>query len=237
MIRRGWIIGLASSGLVVGLLVWLPASIVRWVLPSSMACESLSGSVWHGRCVGLSVRGSRSGVLTWSIRGVTIDRPGVDVTVQWSKEESVVAGALQLAASGLTTLVLDRGSIDMATLRSALPADILMGPLASVAGRLYTSGLTLEFDGPRIRSLQGDVILRDAILLKSGAPIGPFVARFEGKRGSLSDLGGPLRLSATVLIDPPGAFKAQTRMQTRTSSVLPGVAPGVPIEAEIEGRF
>lgn len=237
MIRRGWIIGLATAGLLVGILVWLPASVIRWALPSSSTCETLTGTLWHGRCVGLSLRGSRSGALAWSMRGVTIVRPGVDVTLRWSKEQSVVEGVLRLSARGPSSLSLDRGSIEMETLRNSLPADMLLGPLAGVAGQLHTAGLILELERGQLASIRGELILRNATLLKNGSAIGPFTARFEGQQGSVNDLGGPLGLSATLSIDPPGAFKAKTRIETRRADVLPGIRPGTPIEADIEGRF
>ena len=48
------------------LVLYLPASWFSAVLPASVKCSELGGSIWNGECLGLELQGSRLGDATWN---------------------------------------------------------------------------------------------------------------------------------------------------------------------------
>lgn len=237
MIRRRALLALLALGLLVGTLVWMPAAVVTPLLPQSTECGALRGTVWNGDCVDLRVRGSRSGSLSWEMRFSLMNPAGLMVQLRWVKDTSLAQGKLRNWLLGSATLDLEEVSIDLESLRNALPADVLLGPLAGTSGRVESSGLRLEFEPGRLKAVHGEARFSQMTLLKTGARIGPFLARFDGKSGALRDLGGPLGLTASIVLDDTGALKAKVRLDPRVEGVFPGLAAGRPLEADVEGRF
>lgn len=237
MIRRRSFFALLIVGILIGAIVWLPAAWVSPLLPSIVACKALSGTVWRGRCSDLQIRGSRSGDLSWQA-GLSLANPmAPHLRMRWIKDQSMAAGTLNLPWFVASSLDLDSLSVDLQTLRNALPADVRLGSLAGLAGRLEASNLQIALDQGTLTSLQGEATLSRAVWLQTGSAIGPFEASFQGRNGVLRDRGGPLALSATVLLDTPGSFKAKVRVEARVSGAFPGLLPGTPVEAEVDGRF
>lgn len=237
MIRRRSLFALLAFGILIGATFWLPAALMSPLLPSAVACKTLSGTVWRGRCSDLQIRGSRSGDLSWQV-GFALEKPTAPrLRMRWTKDHSVATATLYLAWFEASSLDLHSLAVDLQTLRNALPADVSLGPLAGLAGRLEASNLQIELDRGRLSGLKGEATLSRAVWLQTGSAIGPFEGRFEGRNGTLRDRGGPLALYATVVLDVPGSFKAKVRAETRVSGVLPGFLSGTPVEAEVEGRF
>lgn len=227
---------LLALGVFVGAILWLPASVLAAFFPKSMTCADLTGTVWRGQCSELSVRGSRSGSMIWQIHATTNRPAGLRVELLWQKSASIAHGTLTSPLSRAPSLRFGESVIDLQTLRNALPANLALGALAGVSGTLDTSNLLFEFQSGTLARLTGELVLRDARLLKSGAAIGPFLGQFSGAEGMIRDLGGALGLSATVNISA-GTFRAKLRLEPRTANVLPGFGAGAPIEADVEGRF
>lgn len=237
MIRRRLLMALLTLGLVFGSLLWLPARIIEPLLPPSAECGVLKGTVWRGQCDDLRIRGSRSGSIAWAL-GLSIQRPlTFPVRLRWTKDSSVAEGTLQAALFEPTSLELESVSIELESLRNALPADVFLGSLAGVDGQIDASGLRLQFDTGRLSALHGEATLTRATLLKSGAHFGPIFGRFDGRSGTVRDRGGPLEFNASVVLVAPGAFTAQVRVLPRVAGVLPGLPAGIPIEADVEGRL
>lgn len=237
MIRRRSLFALLVFGILIGATFWLPAALMASLLPSDVTCKALSGTLWRGRCSDLQIRGSRSGDLSWQV-GLSLANPmAPHLRMRWTKDQSMAAGTLNLPWLVASSLDLHSLSVDLQTLRNALPADVRLGPLAGLAGRLDASNLQIALDQGRVTSLQGEATLSQAVWLQTGSAIGPFEANFQGRNGVLRDRGGPLALSATVLLDAPGSFKAKVRAEARVSGVFPGLLPGTPVEAEVDGRF
>lgn len=237
MSRRRWLLSLFAAGALIGAMTWLPARIVSPLLPQSMTCASFSGTVWRGSCEGFSIRNSRSGSLSWAL-GWSIDHPaGIALRWRWIKDQSAARGVWSGIGRRSASLRLDHLSIDLQTLRNALPSDVLLGPIAALSGHVEGSALYVEFDAGRISALRGALAVTRAVWLQTGAAIGPFTAQFDGRDGVLRDVGGPLDARATLVIDEPGRFKAKVRLETRASNVVPSLVRGFPLEAEIEGQF
>lgn len=237
MTRRRSLLALLVLSLLVGTIIWLPAAVVAPLLPRTAECGALLGTVWAGQCSDLRVRGSRSGSLTWELGFSATNPTGMIAKVRWIKDNSIAHGIFRTRLSRPVALELDTVSIDLETLRNTLPADVVLGPLAGVSGRVDSSGLHMEFESGRLAALRGEAIFTQTVLLKTGAQIGPFSARFDGKSGAIRDLGGPLGLSAVIVLDETGVLKAKARLDPRVDGVFPGLATGRPLEADVEGRF
>ena len=237
MIRRRSLLALLVVGLLVGALVWLPAAVVKPLLPQSFECGALRGTVWDGQCFDLRVRGSRSGSLSWELDFSVMNPSGMLVALRWTKDNSIAQGILRTSFLSPVALDLTTVSIELESLRNALPSDVRLGPLAGITGRVDSSGLRLEFAPGRLAALHGEAMLTQIVLLQTGARIGPFQASFEGKFGAIRDRGGPLGVTATIRIDETGALKSKLRLDPRVEGVFPGLVPGRPVEADVEGRF
>jgi hypothetical protein len=235
--RRRLLLAIFSASAVVGAIAWLPARAVSPLLPHSIDCAALTGTVWRGRCEGFSIRNSRSGSLSWALRW-SIDHPaGIALRWRWIKDQSDARGVLRGIGRRSPSLQLEHLSIDLQTLRNALPSDVLLGPIAALSGRLEGSALYVEFDAGRVSALRGALAVTRASWLQTGAAIGPFSAQFDGRTGVLRDLGGPFDVRASLALAEPGRFTAKVRLETRTPNVVPSLVPGFPLEAEIDGQF
>ena len=237
MSRHRLLLAIFAASAVLGAIAWLPARLVSPLLPHAIDCAALTGTVWRGRCEGLSIRSSRSGSVSWAL-GVSIDRPaGIALRWQWIKDQSDAQGVWAGIGRGASALRIDHLSIDLQTLRDALPTDILLGPIAALSGRVEGSELTLSFESSRVSALHGGLTVSRASWLQTGAAIGPFTAQFDGRTGVLRDLGGPLDVRASLALTEPGRFTAKVRLEPRAPNVVPSLVPGFPLEAEIDGQF
>ncbi|MBM4230776.1 MAG: type II secretion system protein N [Gammaproteobacteria bacterium] len=235
MSRRGLVLALIGSGAVVGLLIWLPARFFGALLPADLRCTELSGSLWAGQCHGLSIRGSRSGDLRWQIHRPQWQPFKANISVVWTVGvEAKVSAELH----GRVTLQLTRVQLPLQSLRDAMPADVTLGPIAAVAGRLESRGLEIGLDERgRLASLRGTAELRNTRLLRYNAEIGDFAAEFSGVTGRIKDLGGPLMLAGEARLTEPGAYAAMLRVTPKAAGLLPALPPNAPIEISIDGRL
>jgi len=244
--RRGLIVTLVVSGALVGFVVWLPARFFDPLLPPDLRCSELGGSVWAGRCEGLSIRGSRSGTLHWQIERPLWQPLRANVGFVWTPRSSEsdsmgaagVRGELRATLDGRVAVYLSSVQLPLQTLRDALPADVTLGPIAAVAGRLESRGLLIELDGrSQLTALRGTVSLRDTRLLRYDAAIGDFDAELSGVVGRIKDRGGPLKLAGEARLTEPGTYTATLRVIPRITGVLPALPGGSPLEISVDGRL
>jgi len=235
-------------GFVLGACLWLPAAWLAGLLPPEMSCSRWTGRVWSGRCEGLSVRGSRSGDLTWTLGTPQITGPislTVPIQLGWSIGDSSARGLLVLAPqrSGSSLRAMHAVGLDLSlqTLRNALPANVQLGPLAALEGRLRTAELRWTLDGVDRLQPIGEVRLEDVRLLRGDIPLGDFAAKFststEDTRGSVRDLGGPLRASGEIEFAPALAYSAVLRLEARSPSATQALGIAGPFEVKLEGRL
>jgi hypothetical protein len=247
-------------GFALGALLWMPAVWIAGLLPADVSCGRWAGRVWLGRCEGLSIRGSRSGDLTWALgRPGATDKISLTFPVQlaWSIGDSSARGVLVLAPqrSGLSLRAMHAVELDLSlqTLRNALPASVQLGPLAALEGRLRAAELQGSLDGVDRLQAMGEVRLEDVRLLRGDIPLGDFAAKFSAPtpsatpttpttsamatRGSVRDLGGPLRAAGDIEFAPALAYSAVLRLEARSPSAAQALGIAGPFEAKLEGRF
>lgn len=235
-------------GFAMGALLWLPSAWIAGLLPADVSCSHWAGRIWSGRCAGLSIRGSRSGDLTWALgRPRATDSISLTLPVQlaWSAGDSSARGVLVLAPqrSGSSVRAMHAVELDLSlqTLRNALPASVQIGPLAALEGRLQAAGLRWSLDAENRLQPSGEVRLEGVRLLRGDVALGDFVAEFSTSdattRGSVRDLGGPLRAAGEIEFAPALAYSAVLRLEARSPSAAQALGIAGPFEAKLEGRF
>jgi hypothetical protein len=123
------------------------------------------------------------------------------------------------------------------TVRDALPADLGIGPLAGVAGRLQTNALTIQWHAARVNAIRGSALLRDARLLRFDVGVGNFGADFSGTAGTARDLGGPLEVAGEMQLGAEGRYQIKARVSTRTPQLRESLSLAAPVDLAIEGQL
>lgn len=228
---------LLLAGLLAGVVVWLPASVLSALLPAGLRCDALVGSVWNGRCAGLSLRGSRSGDLSWVLRSPSLRSWRLPVQFAWQRGDSSIEGVLSIAFAGVETLHISRADVSLQTLRDALPADLALRAVAGLAGRLQGNGVELRLQSARLQGVQGRLTLRNTRLLRLDAVLGDFAAELQGNRGRFTDLGGPLQLAGELRLEADGRYRVDAKVEARAPALRQALGLVKPAELAIEGRL
>ena len=84
------------------MLIALPASLLRRLLPSSVVAEDLSGTVWHGSAGHLTVDGRDAGAVAWRLHPWPLFGLELAADLHWVKIGFVADGAIALRTQGLT---------------------------------------------------------------------------------------------------------------------------------------
>ena len=224
------------AGLLIGSVLWWPARFLTGLLPPGLHCAQLAGSLWRGRCLGLSLRGSRSGDLRWQIRMPQFAAGVLPVDIVWAAGESRLQGRLSAGTGGRFQLEVASARVSLQEARDALPADISLGALAAVAGTLHTDGLTLRGVDGRLLGIRGTAVLRSTRLLRSAVELGDFAAELRDTRGTLRDLGGPLQLRGELQLDA-GRYLVRARAEPRTATLRNTLGIATHIDIDVEGRL
>jgi general secretion pathway protein N len=196
---------LSIAGLLVFIVLLLarfPASWAEGWLPGEVRCERLTGTIWNGRCSGLTVTGVPLGEARWSIAGlrplsaavaaqVLIVRPGLDVR-----------GQIEAGASGV--LVGRNVKAFVRLDRSVLPD---LSP--NVRGTVRATLANVVLSGKTVHVLEGRIEAHD--LAQRALALGDYAVTFPPGRadaepvGALEDLDGPLDVTGTLrLTREPG---------------------------------
>ena len=202
------------------LVLYLPASWFSAVLPSSVKCPELGGSIWNGECLGLELQGSRVGDATWNFaagKAFTGHARG-DVTVRGTALNARADLDVGLDGSGELRDVTATFPLDPAFI-AKFPRD-QRGNVAAEFSRIVLSG------GPALASLQGKLELRN--FRQVGArplELGSYELTFDGAPatngqvvGQLRDLGGPFMVKGTVKLSAPSSYLVEGFITGRTAS-------------------
>ncbi|HMA10394.1 MAG TPA: type II secretion system protein N, partial [Steroidobacteraceae bacterium] len=216
-----------------------PAAWLQSVLPSELRCGTLAGSLWRGHCSGLTftARGTaplRLDSLHWTLRPLALLRGRVQADVSLAGTDVSADGSITLQSGGRVRIegLSATGGLDHARL-AAFPA--------GWNARAETRELTLQIAGGRIAALGGVLLvsqLRDA----RGTGFGDFKLQFAQQqappfRGALTDQGGPMQLSAELLLNADQSWQLQGTVVLRPGSP-PGLASALDqlATADLDGR-
>lgn len=203
--RSGWIV-LAVLAFAAVLAWRLPVSWVLPLLPPDVSCGQASGSVWQGRCGQLTLgRGTTAvaiGAADWRLAPAALLRARAEASVQFEGPQ-VVGHAQVSAAAG--------GSLQLSDVDATLPLDRrLFGMLPpNWTGRVTLRLPLVRYAGRRLEAFNGDIEARDIVAqgprpddFGSYALHVPEAPAGQPHRGELRDLGGPLELQGTLVMQP-----------------------------------
>ena len=188
------------------LLIRLPADVVTWLLPRSIACESPGGTLWHGGCAEV-----RSGTLAladvgWTLHPLSLLRAQAALDV--NSNDPRARGSAQL------TLHFN-GDLEVAALNGSLPLEGGVVPVpAGWSGVLDLGVDRASLRDGHVSALQGTLTARSLRMAHPGTDLGSFELTFPAAPvgdapmlGTLRDLGGPLSLAGQLQLRRDGAFE------------------------------
>jgi hypothetical protein len=197
-LRLVWI-GLAAFLLAV--LVVLPARWMAWALPAQVQCATLSGSVWHGQCDGLTVQQTGAPLeipmLRWKLHPLSLLRLTVNADFSVRTVQGTVSGAAELGR---------KGRMAVRNLAASALFDRRLATMLADGwnGQLEARDLAVEMQGNMLKKLSGEMELRD-FKDAQGAPFGSYRLVFTPAdappfAGTITDTGGPLAVTASVTV-------------------------------------
>jgi Type II secretion system (T2SS), protein N len=203
--RRAWV---AIILLFFGLVLWrLPAHWLAGALPANVRCEDASGTVWAGQCAQLAAVGVVLQQVSWQLAPaellhariggrLRIDDARLQADGQWSLGR---AGDVQASA---------------ASARLTLPNPLVSAVPAGWSGQLQLQIDRAHLQQYRIIELLGRVQLTDLRQRQPPAEMGgyellfaPGAAHGDVVDGTVRNLDGPLTLTGTLRLRPPGAYE------------------------------
>lgn len=224
--RTQLLTGLALLG--VFTVILFPArTAVGWFAPADVSVFGVSGTVWEGRARIIRIGNMQLRNSEWdlSILRLFTGRLAGDFKTRWSG--GFMEGFGSIGVSGTVSLRDATLSMDISML------DNLMG-VGNIGGQLSARLAELELmdNWPQRLVGTGEVRNLTSAMMGQGRPqtLGSIGFNFDTSTetdsevvtGQLRDTGGPLELSGTLVLTPPGNYELKTRIKAR-----PGAAPAL----------
>jgi general secretion pathway protein N len=232
-VRRAVWIGLAALLVFGALLVArFPA---RWAadwLPAGVACQRLAGSLWNGRCAGLTAGGNPLGDARWTLRPARLLAGRLAADVVLIRAGLDVRGQVEVAPSGAMV------ARDVAAVIPLDPAILPRAP-RNTRGTVRAQLARLALAGRTITEIEGRIEAHD-LVQGSGAraaPLGSYVVTFPATPagqepvGALQELEGPLDVSGSLRLTREPGFVLEGLVAAR-----PDTAPQLARQLEFLGR-
>jgi hypothetical protein len=218
-------LALAGLALLLAFVIMLfPArTAVGWFAPAGVSAFGVEGTVWRGRARIISVGGVQLRNTEWDLsipRLLTGQLAGA-VNTRWSG--GFLEGFGALAIGGTVSLRDATLSIDVGMLEG------LLG-IGAIGGQLSARLEELQIIDNWPTRLIGTGELRDlsSALMGQDTPqtVGSIGFEFDTTTetasdvvtGQLRDIGGPLELSGTLVLTPPGNYDLKTRIKARANA-------------------
>ncbi len=218
--RRGfWWFGLLL--LLVFLAVVLARLPARWLtsrLPAEFICVDPGGTLWHGECTSMAVRGTPIGAISWDLKPLGL------LALRLDAEIRVTGANLNLTTAASVRRNGDASFSDL-KLNMALPTALAPRLPADLSGALSADLATLRIESGWVRAISGRIELRK--LFSGGpepAPLGNFEVKFsdpptDGKLlGQVRDLGGPLQVEGSITLQPTPGYLLQGTVAARAEA-------------------
>lgn len=207
---------LAAIIFVITLLVRLPASVLVSRLPTDVACDDPSGTVWHGTCDQLRADGISVAGVTWTLHPV----PLLSLTL------SADLSSADPNAGGSAHIEVQRtGDANISALHFSMPLTPAMHLLPAASSATLILALpSARIHAQHLAALQGSVTLLQLRSTNPTAELGSYEMQFApavagaDMVGQLRDLNGPLVVSGQLRLQPSGAFEINGTVTTRPSA-------------------
>ena len=221
--RRGlWWSALILLVFVAVVLARLPARWLTAKLPAELRCDDPGGTIWHGDCASLALRGQPLGSVAWVIHPQGLLLAHIDAQLQLSGPKLTGSSAVTLGRSGDLTLRDLKIGVD-------LPTPLIPRLAPDLSGHVQADLSELQIASGWIRDIRGRI---ECDQLFSGGPqsasLGNFELRFtdpphSGQTvGQLHDLGGPLDVQGTLTLGatPGYLLEGSVAARPQASEVL-----------------
>ena len=199
------------------LLIRLPAAVLGWLLPRSVACESPAGTLWRGSCADVRSGALELADVDWRLHPLSLLRAQAALDVDSNDPRARGNGHVTLHANG---------DLDMTTLNASLPLE--GGLLPVPAGWSGVLGVDIDqasVRGGHVTALQGRLTARSLRMSHPDADLGSFELNFptapvgdQPMSGTLRDLGGPLSLSGQLQLRRDGSYELDGILAPRDTS-------------------
>jgi hypothetical protein len=215
--RFYWLIALAF----VATVLWrLPARWAFALLPGNVSCEQASGKLWNGACAQLKVAGATLSNLQWQLQAWQFWRGKIGAKIQLRDPQANGSVSLLYGIGGRV-----QGSDLEANL--AVPSALMKSVPNGFSGNLKASLPSFELNKGVPVALQGTVQLQGLTKQQPHLELGDYelvLAENSWQNGALNgtlrDLGGPIRLSGTLMLSAAGAFELNAKLRaSRRASV------------------
>jgi hypothetical protein len=244
-VKRGTLLLTCLAGLLVflGVLVlYLPASWFSGLLPPTVRCAELGGSVWNGECLGLEIQGSRLGDATWNMAmgKAFTGRASGDVTLSGTALSARADVDVDFKGGGELREATASFPLDPAFL-AQLPKDQRGYIVAEFERVVFSEGFSLQ-------SLAGSIELQDFRQVgRHPLQLGSYQLIFDGTPakdgilvGQLRDIGGPFMVAGTVTLTPPATYLVEGFITGRTAEaerLVREITLGAPPDASGRSAF
>ena len=202
-------------------LTMLPARIVFAVfMPNSVQGFGVEGSIWNGRARIINVAGQQLRNTEWNLAlsRLALGQIGGNFKTRWGSGFAEGFGSISM--TGTLRLRDAQASFDVGLLNALLGIPKIGGQIS-----LKIKDLEVINNWPHLLSGSGEIRNLSSPLMGRGAAdlIGNVAVEFDTATetdtqtitGQIQDTGGPLELSGTVLLTPPGNYDLSTRLKTR----------------------
>jgi Type II secretion system (T2SS), protein N len=227
----------------------LPASLIKRVLPSFIAADDFSGTLWHGTAGAITIQGRPAGALEWHLHPAALLTLTIAADLHWVNVGFVADATAEVNRHGLVAHAVQGG-----------------GPIEDLAGAGFAAGwhgtANFKFEeiratfvddapggaGAQLESARGTLEVANVSTptIANGAGLGGY--RLHVSDGAdISDTGGPVDLKATLHVvakertgtlsgtirarpDAPAALRSQ--IESLGQMHAPDASGRIPVEME-----
>jgi hypothetical protein len=237
--RSYWLlIPIVALVALVVLVTALPASAIKAFLPPTVSADDFSGSLWHGASGKVRIAGRDAGALEWRLTPEALLHGTLDLDLHWAHQ-----------GFGLDAhAAIERGGAKLTNLHGGGPFEDLhdIGLPGAWRGTAEIDFPSVTTDYVRLLSAEGELKVSHAAApqLADGAELGSYVLELRPRaidaNGTITaqvrDIGGPLRLEATVVLMPAQHSGTMNGTLRETGVAAPALAKEIAGLAQLRGR-
>ena len=188
--------------------------------PEGVSGFELSGNVWKGQAQLIETGGIRIRQFNWTLNPLRLLTGSVSGKFSAKLDDGFAEGSLSSSFTGAITVTDFQAATNLRTLR---PLISIPGTQGQVSLRIQALELVDEWPRKLIGSAEVGGLASSMITGGQSITLGSFELSFDensvGDNGSftgqLRDTGGPLELTGTVVLNPPGNYQLNARIKSR----------------------
>ncbi len=211
--------GVGLAALFVFLVALLPARVLFGAigLPAG-AASGISGTVWNGTAERLSLGGVTLGPVSWNAHPSRLLAGQLAADIEATLPDGFLNGTVGLSVGGTITI---------SDLEAAAPLSWIAPAAGAAGGQLTARFDKLAFQAGRVETAMGTVDVAGVVLPipTAGRQLGPgtYSVAFDADglgsedplTGLLSDAGGPLEITGTLVFTPPRSYELTGKAKPR----------------------